>query len=473
MSRESKWLTEEEAKGRNQERDNILKFLSGKVNYGFKQSKVYLKDLSPGCLICGKGKWSCIFINSLCTTDCFFCPQDRSITEEKLPNAEETIFDNPDDYVDYLEKFGIEGVGFSGGEPLLVFDKLLLYIKKIRQKFGKKNYIWLYTNGDLVTADNLKKLKEAGLDEIRFNISAMNYDLTPAKLATKFIDTVSVEIPVIPEDYEVLKRCILEMREIGVSYLNIHQLYATEYNYKNFIEHNYTFQRFPGIPILESEMFALKLIKYILNSEIELSVNYCTRAYKFRFQGRGKRRRLLPFIQEDFEGDTDSGLIRRLSIKDKTSKIERIVDVLRKNKSQNNLWLLDDTNTELFIHHSLLEFIDFKDYNLILRYFEPELKQDIKDNGDYKAIRLNLNKNVYIKRKFIIQAELSSLTGIRYFQRLIFGDINEKDMNILNYFLKYSNIKTKADFEKVRQEIRTLASVKRLEKLDVGFPKIY
>jgi len=53
-----------------------------------------------------------------------------------------------DDYINYLKRYPFEGIGFSGGEPLLVFDKLMEYIKEIRKVFGSAHYVWIYTNGE-------------------------------------------------------------------------------------------------------------------------------------------------------------------------------------------------------------------------------------------------------------------------------------------------------------------------------------
>ena len=177
-------------------------------------------------MTCGQGTWSCLFIGSLCTANCFYCPQDRKNKKDQPPTESGLMFDNPDDYVDYLEKFKFKGVGFSGGEPLLKYKKILTYIKKIRERLGKGIYIWLYTNGDLVDKNKLNALKEAGLNEIRFDIAARNYDLKAVKMASAIIDRVTVEIPAIPEDYEILKKCLPRMKAIGVAHLNLHQLFA-------------------------------------------------------------------------------------------------------------------------------------------------------------------------------------------------------------------------------------------------------
>ncbi len=469
---ESRWLTKEQAKRTNRERDKILKSLSDKVNCASKQSKIYCGKLSPGCLTCGEGEWSCIHINGLCTANCFFCPQDRKMKKERLPQTEEIIFDNPNDYVDYLEKFGFKGVGFSGGESMLVFGKLLLYIKKIKQKFGKEIYLWIYTNGDLVGTDKLKRLKKVGLDEIRFNISARNYDLHRVELATKFIDTVTVEIPAIPEDYEVLKKCIPKMQKLGVNYLNIHQLYTTECNYRSFINRNYTFLHFPGIPVLESEMVALKLIRYALDNNIKLPINYCSQAYKQRFQGRGARKQTVSLVREDFEEETDSGYIRRLSIKDSLANIKKIAKVIKENKCQENLWSLNDTKTELSIHHSVLKYIDFEKYNLILSYFEPRLKADISSHGNYyREIRLNSNRKVFVGREIMTQQENLSSVYIESFQKLFIENANSRD--VFKYFYENYNLKTKKSINNMKKEIETLMALKTWEQLKVGFPEIY
>ena len=139
---EMKWLSESEAKEANRKRNELLQSISGKVNSHFNGNKISTGPLSPGCMTCGQGTWSCLFIGSLCTAHCFYCPQDRKDKKDQPPMESGLLFDNPDDYVDYLEKFKFKGVSFSGGEPLLKFKKILSYIKKIRERLGKGIYLW-------------------------------------------------------------------------------------------------------------------------------------------------------------------------------------------------------------------------------------------------------------------------------------------------------------------------------------------
>jgi pyruvate formate-lyase activating enzyme-like uncharacterized protein len=116
-------------------------------------------------------------------------------------------------------------------------------------------------------------------------------------------------------------------------------------------------------------MTALRLIKYVLDNHIGLSINYCAPIYKHRFQKKGYRERLQSYIKEDYENLTEYGFIRRLSIQDIPVNIERIINVFKENKYTGNLWFFNENNNKLFFHHSLLKNIDFSKYDLIINYF--------------------------------------------------------------------------------------------------------
>lgn len=466
-----KWLTEKEAIRANEERKGLLQSLSHKVSYSFGENKIHTGKLSPGCLICGEGYWSCMFINGLCTAHCFYCPQDRKMKEERPPTEDGITFDNAQDYVDYLEKFNFKGVGFSGGEPLLIFEKLLEYLRKIRERFGKVIYLWIYTNGDLVNQDKLKRLKEAGLDEIRFDISAKDYDLRPVELAVNIINTVTVEIPAIPEDCEIVKKCLVKLQKIGVKHLHLHQLNATEYNYKNFSDRCYTFLHRPSIPIFESEITALKLISYAIDNKISLPVNYCSSVYKNRLQSKGKRERSAPLISEDFEELTSTGYIRSLSVEDSPKNIKKIVHILQEKKCQDNLWQLNDTKTTVSFHSSLLKYIDFSKNNLTITYFHPQLMPALNSNESGKEVALNAHKKVFLRKELVACQKLASLSAIQSFQKLFIENMKEEEVR--NYFYRSYELKNKKSLDELKKEMELLIAFKAWEHLEAGFPEIY
>lgn len=467
-----KWLTMGQAKLANNKRNKLLKTLPNKIHYSFEKNKIHLRRLSRGCLICGQGDWSCLFINNLCTTRCFFCPQDRNIkTEQNLPKAEGIIFKNPDDYVDYLKKFGFRGVGISGGEPLLVFEKLLLYIKKIRERLGKEFYIWIYTNGDLINSDKLQKLKKSGINEIRFNISAKNYDLSSTALATKFIKKVSVEIPVIPEDYHKVKKCMSKMRSLRINYLNLHQLYATKFNYKNYIKRNYTLIHHQSFPILESELTALKLLKHALNNNLGLAINYCSCSYKDRLQGSGIRKHFASLACEDFEEITNIGFIRRLSISGSVLEIKKAINNLKNNKQKNKFWLLANTNAELFIHSSLLKYINLCKYNFSIQYFAPQAKQNSSSVECHRKIILNPERKISVTKIAVSVLRGLSPVGREAFQELF---IKNKDAHtVFKRFYENYKLKSQEDVDNMAKEAKYLMGLKTWEYLQAGFTEFF
>jgi pyruvate formate-lyase activating enzyme-like uncharacterized protein len=295
------------------------------------RSKPYTGSLSPGCLTCLRGTWSCLYINRLCTRHCFYCPQDRTISEEHCPETENHFsFDSAGDYIDYLKRFHFEGIGFSGGEPFLVFDRLLEYITEIRRVFGSRHYLWVYTNGDLLTGKHLQLLQGAGLNELRIDIAGNNYGLEPVALAAEHMDTVTVEIPAIPEDLDLVKGILPALEETGVRFINVHQLFMNRYNSSEFSRRGYSLAeagtKRRSFSVLESELAALELLKQAVEAGLKPGMNYCSECYKERFYGRAFRRRYSSVGRQSWESVTDTGFIRRLSLEDSREELSLLRD---------------------------------------------------------------------------------------------------------------------------------------------------
>ncbi len=263
------------------------------------ESKIFTGQLSPGCRLCIEGKWSCLFINNMCNAHCFYCPSSQSDLSQ--PSTNTMVFPRPGDYVDYLGEFGFSGVSFSGGEPLLTFDRTLEYLRAVRKHFGEQMYIWLYTNGILLTPEKAGALAAEGLNEIRFDLSANNYRLEKISHAAGRIPVVTVEIPAIPEDLGLLKSRVVGMKSAGIDHLNLHQLRLTPYNFTNLVNRPYTFLHGTKVTVLESELAALELIRYTREEHISLPVNYCSFVYKNRYQSLAARKRYMTFMQEPWE----------------------------------------------------------------------------------------------------------------------------------------------------------------------------
>lgn len=293
------------------ERKELLQWLELNACTGYAGTKTDCTNLSPGCRSCGDGGWSCLFINGRCNGRCFYCPTSQD--DDGPPVTNGLAFSSPDDYASYVAALGFSGVSISGGEPLMTPDLTLAYLSAVRKRCGDDIHLWLYTNGTLLSADLCKRLRDAGLNEIRFDLGAVRYNLKKLRLAVGCIRTVTVEIPAVPGDEELLKLKMVEMAEAGVSHLNLHQMRLTPYNFGPLTERGYTFLHGEKVTVLESELCALRMVRFGLEQGIALPVNYCSFPYKRRFQHAAARRRAAGAVCAPGEVVTESGYLRTIS----------------------------------------------------------------------------------------------------------------------------------------------------------------
>ncbi len=289
----------------------------------YKETKPYYNHISKGCEICASGKWSCLFITNKCNAKCFYCPVSQDIDE--VPSTQSLNFENPDDYANYINHFQFQGVSFSGGEPLLYFDRTLEYLKTVREKCNSDLYIWMYTNGILVDENKLKKLATYNLNEIRFDIGAIGYKLDKVKLAKGIIPNISIEVPCIPEEKDRIISMLPEMIDAGVTNLNLHHLRLTLFNADKLVKRRYTIINAERPLVMESETAALEIINAAREKGFNIGINYCSFHYKNRFQKAGYRTTITQKIFP-YADITENGFIREYDGKMLCYKELKIID---------------------------------------------------------------------------------------------------------------------------------------------------
>jgi pyruvate formate-lyase activating enzyme-like uncharacterized protein len=391
------WISAEKASAAAEEREKLLSWLQSRgADVLCGGTKPVCNGMSPGCQSCTAGDWSCLFINGVCNGHCFFCPADQ--TEMGEPTTQTIQFTDPEDYVDYIKQFRFKGVSMSGGEPLLSFERTIRFISAVKAKLGSAIHLWMYTNGKLVTRDKLQALKEAGADEIRFNIYAHIDYLQKIRMASDLINNVTVEIPAVPEYFDELKKTISDLKQNGVKFLNFHQLRLTPHNFNNLIKRNYTYLHGSKVTVLESELIALKIMKFNVESGINLAINYCSFPYKNRYQRTAERRRHALCIIKPYESLTEAGMIRSLHVKGHPQQIQTQVEHLKKMNIDESSWELSDKGDCLFFNPACWPLLDFKNFSLIIRYHDTAMMPSVSYRNMFKEIRLNERKKVVIER---------------------------------------------------------------------------
>nr|WP_321405600.1 radical SAM protein [uncultured Carboxylicivirga sp.] len=306
---ELKWLNSYEAFEALEHRASLINQLQD--DSLFKQTKPYHNQISQGCKICGEGSWSCLFITNKCNAGCFYCPVSQNLDE--VPSTQGLDFKNPTEYANYINHFKFKGVSFSGGEPLLFFDRTLAYLNEVRKNCDKDLYIWAYTNGILADRHKMELLADAGLNEIRFDIGATAFKLDKIATAKGLIPKITIEIPAVPEEKQRLIDLLPEMIEAGVTNLNLHQLRLTPHNVRHLSKRDYTYIPAERPIVLESELAALEIIQYARNINLNIGINYCSFFYKHRFQKAGYRRQVAEALNVNANEITENGYIRSIT----------------------------------------------------------------------------------------------------------------------------------------------------------------
>ncbi len=228
------------------ERQENLKGLKFKC-YG---SCAYVgEDISPGCYpcfysdacLCGFTLGSNFGLPNVCNRDCVYCFGPHQVQQNySVPVGWRLTDEWKADVKKYLAKeknristeckmqyYTLTGIA----EPLLYFpvlDELMKFCRDMIDPFmGVRGWAKIYTNGTLLTLENIWKLEDLGIDEVRIHLGATNFSqevYDNLKLAVKHIPTVTVETPAWPPYREKLFEMLPIIQDIGVKHLDICQI---------------------------------------------------------------------------------------------------------------------------------------------------------------------------------------------------------------------------------------------------------
>ena len=96
-----------------------------------------------------------------CNLKCMHCYSESGATRESELNTKEAL-----EVVDQLADAGVTALAFSGGEPLTRED----FFQVASHAVSRGLYVSLATNGTLLTKENVRKLKETGVNYVEVSI---------------------------------------------------------------------------------------------------------------------------------------------------------------------------------------------------------------------------------------------------------------------------------------------------------------
>jgi len=265
---------------------------------------VYLRELSPGCKACKAGTWDCIFTTTRCNIKCEFCYSPMALPMDYTGSV---FGSTPAEIAGNHARTTITGVSFSGGEPFLEPKLLLEWVGWFKEHHPEQ-YAWIYTNGLLAEKGLLQELGKLGLDEIRFNTAATNYNhprvMENLTLAAQSIPNVTVEIPAIPEDAAKLITNLGEWSRRGVKFLNLHELIYEPGTLSASMRGKRQSVILPDGHRTEinpdSRLLTFEVMKTVVDEDLPLAVNDCSLQSKI-LQIRGRRRTIANIAKEPYE----------------------------------------------------------------------------------------------------------------------------------------------------------------------------
>lgn len=261
--------------GQRQKRLNSLKALGFTVrNDG---TSVCLNRLSPGCVDCSRGTALTVTATPRCNRNCFFC-LSRGHRGQKI-KLTDTIANI------YKCRNYILSLAITGGECLLALAATVDILELAKKLAGDICQTRIYTNGDMLNRRVLKKLRAAGLEEIRISVKP-DTDFKKIALAKEYVPRVMVETPVFPGKEDEMKRVLLKLNKLEIFGVNIVEFIfpcrnASLYKRKGYKLITDTINDFSmpysyAYPIYGSETSCFNLLEFAAAKNFSIGMHYCS-----------------------------------------------------------------------------------------------------------------------------------------------------------------------------------------------------
>ncbi|MBN2229783.1 MAG: radical SAM protein [Candidatus Thorarchaeota archaeon] len=255
--------------------------------------------LPLGCKLCTKGSKMILFVTGLCDSSCYYCPLSQEKTNKDVVYADEMPVSSIEDIFTEVDAIAGEGAGVSGGDPLCRLERTLEYISLLKHRYGPEFHIHLYTSKTSLSNDELLRLKNAGLDEIRFHPQTQDWTGIERAIALNLV--VGIEVPAIPGQVDRLKKIARRAQKIGVSFFNINELEASETNFESLRSLGMRLTDLESASIEGSSTTAKEILDWAITDLTTLSVHFCSARYKDAVQMRNRLERRLEQTIREFE----------------------------------------------------------------------------------------------------------------------------------------------------------------------------
>ncbi|MCK9580644.1 MAG: 4Fe-4S cluster-binding domain-containing protein [Methanoregula sp.] len=257
--------------------------------------------LSKGCVLCYQGAKMVLFVTGRCHRTCWYCPLSSERKGTDTVFANEHPVDIPAQIIEVAESMSALGTGITGGEPLLVLDKVTEYCRLLKGHFGPEHQIHLYTAkapGDAELGE-----MQGLVDEIRLHPPRECWDpildsefIRSAKRAKEMSFDIGIEVPALP-GLELLIPALPYL-----DFLNINELEWGDTNAYQMRERGFELADELHNAIDGAKGWAEELCRHD-------KVHWCSSAFKDSVQLRERLKRIAENTARPFDEITADGTI--------------------------------------------------------------------------------------------------------------------------------------------------------------------
>ncbi|MHA1916966.1 MAG: radical SAM protein [Candidatus Ranarchaeia archaeon] len=263
--------------------------------------------LPLGCEMCLEGKKLVVFATGLCKSNCFFCPVSTQRIYHDVIFANERPIKDLNEILEEKTVSNAAGASITGGEPLLVFQRVIDSINLLKDHYGENFHIHMYTTGKGMDVNQLKELENAGLDELRFHpFSSKNFPII--EKAKKFSYKVGAEIPLVPGRFNFIKKLATFLNQIDADLFNLNELEFSDSNQEEMEFRGFELSKNSLSAAIGSHKLGLSVIDWV-KENTDLNAYFCPTNVKDVVQLTNRFRNRAENIAEPYSQITEEGLI--------------------------------------------------------------------------------------------------------------------------------------------------------------------
>lgn len=285
-------------------------------------------SLPTGCALCEAGTKMVLFLTGVCHYKCFYCPISDEKRMSRAAWANERKLDTSDDEAAFrgiaeeARSIGAKGAGITGGDPLYDPERTIRYIRFMKQEFGPRFHLHLYTQIPF-DAKWLRAMQEAGLDELRFHPPDETWAepdahpqytklwLEARSMEKEGLWDVGFEIPCIPGSHEQMWGLVQWLDKNGFKFLNANEMEFSETNYAKLLEKGYRIKDEETSRAMDSEEVAREVMRRAADAGVRTALHFCSSPFKDRVQLRQRLARQAQRVARAYDVATDDGTLLR------------------------------------------------------------------------------------------------------------------------------------------------------------------